>query len=534
MFTNLIKIIVFLLPFNGFAQLNLFFQSGDVSDNWSYNDTGSDATAAAEALSALNYTSAPQSLVVGGNTPGGSCIDGGTGNGPVTLRSFSFDVVDISSSNQFPRTLSFNFGNRQPICTGTGWDTGENLIFTPYHDGVALAGITIAVGANDAIFNIQTNSYTYIIPPCVSNFSFELSILTNRRDELLFLDDVLLSAPEFNTPTDTTIENLAICAGELPLNWNNEIITEAGTYFTTLTNFLGCDSLVQLILTVEEAAMSSINLTICENDFPYTIGNETYTTAGNYTQTFSIPNGCDSVLNIALSQAPNYLITENIALCDHELPYLWQGQTINAEGNYESSFTSSSGCDSISVLNVTIHASPVAEISFSATTVDAENPVVEVNNTTTGIIAWAWSSSNPSIDIDSVFSPTINFPNVPGTYEIQWYMENDFCFSTSSYFITVIQPDFEWSFTIPNVFTPNNDGLNDKLLLNYVNYELEDLVVLNRWGQAVFQTNEMDIFWDGIDSFTQNESPEGVYFIQVKLSYFEEQQTFSGYLHLIR
>lgn len=534
MLQNVVKIIIFLIPIEGYSQISLFFQSGNTTDNWSYSNSGSDPTAASEALSPLNYTSAPQSLVVGGNTSGGSCIDGGTGNGPTTLRSFSFNEVDISTSNQLPRTLSFNFGNRHPVCTGTGWDTGENLIFTPYHDGVALAGITIAVGGNDAVFNIQTNNYIYTIPPCVNIFSFELAILTNRRDELLFLDDVLLSTPDFNAPVEPTIENVSICAGELPLIWNNDIITEAGTYFATLTNSLGCDSVVQLILNVENAVVSNLNFTICENDFPFTIGNETYVSPGNYTQTFTVNNGCDSVLVIFLSETPNYLITENTVLCDNELPYFWQGQTINASGNYEAIFTSTSGCDSTLVLNLTINPSPIAELSFSALTVGIDNPTVVIENNTTGINAWEWSASTAGIDIEPIFSPTINFPNALGTYEIQWYMENDFCSSTTSFFITVVQPDFEWNFTIPNVFTPNNDGLNDELLLNYMNYELEEVLILNRWGQTVFETKEMNEFWDGFDLFTQQNNAEGVYFIQVKLRYFEEKQLFSGYIHLIR
>jgi hypothetical protein len=44
----------------------------------------------------------------------------------------------------------------------------------------------------------------------------------------------------------------------------------------------------------------------------------------------------------------------------------------------------------------------------------------------------------------------------------------------------------------------------------------------------------MNEFWDGFDLFTQQNNAEGVYFIQVKLRYFEEKQLFSGYIHLIR
>lgn len=182
------------------AQVTLGFQGGEPADTWTFTSTGADATAQSQATNTANIVTGSFALVAGGNTSGGSCIDGGSGNGPDVARKFTFNPLSISSSSNSIRTLVFNWGNRFPVCVGTGWDAGENLVFTAYHDGVAQPLVTLATGNNNATFNIKTNQYTWSIPACVNQFSFELSVTTNRRDELLLIDNVKLTAPALNTP----------------------------------------------------------------------------------------------------------------------------------------------------------------------------------------------------------------------------------------------------------------------------------------------------------------------------------------------
>jgi gliding motility-associated-like protein len=53
---------------------------------------------------------------------------------------------------------------------------------------------------------------------------------------------------------------------------------------------------------------------------------------------------------------------------------------------------------------------------------------------------------------------------------------------------------------IPNAFTPNNDGLNDSfriLGLPPENITQFNLQIFDRWGQVVFETNNIEAAWDG-------------------------------------
>jgi gliding motility-associated-like protein len=519
------------------AQTNLYYQNGNPGDTWSYSSTGADATALAQAVSALNYTSAPQSLVVGGNTSGGSCIDGGSGNGPSTARTFTFDEVDISSSNQLNRTLTFNWGNRQPVCTGTGWDTGENLIFTPIHNGIAQANITLANGANDAVFNIATNTFTYTVPPCVSSFSFVLSINTNRRDELLFLDDVLLTTPSFNVPQTPTVVPLSICQNELPIQWNGLDINQAGTYNVTLSNALGCDSLVQLNLSIQNTISQNINLTVCPENYPLNYNGLNITGPGTYTQTLTNASGCDSLINLNVVTGEIYAFSEIDKICETDLPYQFHGQNITEAGFHSVSFLTQAGCDSVFLLELVVFPSPIVDISFSSTTVFSDNPIVVVTNNSSGYIEGNWTvlGNNPQFTIPAEPSPTITLPSVPGTYGIQWSMVNGACSFSQNYFLTVLEVEFVWNVNLPNVFSPNNDGVNDVLSFNNEGLEFVEITILNRWGQPVFETKDENVVWNGKIMNDGEMCEEGVYFYQITYrNPAQQEKTFQNFVHLKR
>lgn len=51
---------------------------------------------------------------------------------------------------------------------------------------------------------------------------------------------------------------------------------------------------------------------------------------------------------------------------------------------------------------------------------------------------------------------------------------------------------------IPNTFTPNGDGANDKLFVRGLKVEDFHFAVYNRWGEKVFETNDRSVGWDGV------------------------------------
>lgn len=68
-------------------------------------------------------------------------------------------------------------------------------------------------------------------------------------------------------------------------------------------------------------------------------------------------------------------------------------------------------------------------------------------------------------------------------------------------------------YTLPNVFTPNGDRVNDQFIpFPYRGVKKIDLQVFNRWGQQVFSTTDPDIKWDGTLNNSGEPVPDGVYF----------------------
>ncbi len=83
---------------------------------------------------------------------------------------------------------------------------------------------------------------------------------------------------------------------------------------------------------------------------------------------------------------------------------------------------------------------------------------------------------------------------------------------------------------IPNVFTPNNDGINDCYGINHIELrrECNRLFVYNRWGLLLYDSNENGTCWNG--KWKGEEAPEGVYFYILD----HKQKTYHGTITLIR
>ena len=69
------------------------------------------------------------------------------------------------------------------------------------------------------------------------------------------------------------------------------------------------------------------------------------------------------------------------------------------------------------------------------------------------------------------------------------------------------------SYRLPNVFTPDGDGINDLFCpFPYDFVESIYMHIYNRWGMLVFKTTNPDILWDGKNQWTKQECTDGVYF----------------------
>jgi gliding motility-associated-like protein len=313
-------------------------------------------------------------------------------------------------------------------------------------------------------------------------------------------------------PVQTSTENINICAGELPYVWHGQIVNTGGNgvaTYTTVTS-AGCDSIITLNLAINNTVTAVANISICRNQLPYSWNGQIAAAGGNAVATYttSSSKGCDSTVTLNLTVNPLPTAIQNISICESELPYTWNGQTIRSGGQAVATYATTlpTGCDSITTLNLSVKPTPVLSVSQSVTA----GCKTGVNLVATGATTYSWLPatwlSNPHIANPVANPPQTTVYTVTGTL--------DGC--SSSYTIQVVPPVAN---DIPNAFSPNRDGRNDCFGIRFWrNVISSDISVFNRWGQLVFKSTDPNACWDG--KFKGVEQPAGayIYFIKVTTS----------------
>ena len=93
---------------------------------------------------------------------------------------------------------------------------------------------------------------------------------------------------------------------------------------------------------------------------------------------------------------------------------------------------------------------------------------------------------------------------------------------------------------IPTAFTPNNDGTNDAFYAVGTDIDPNrfNLQVINRWGNLIFETNDMNEVWYGkANDDSEHYAQDGVYFYRVvvySLSNPAERKEVKGAVTLTR
>lgn len=145
-------------------------------------------------------------------------------------------------------------------------------------------------------------------------------------------------------------QNISICEGDFyPIG--NSKYTQSGTYKDTLSNNLGCDSIVTTLLSIDTLPLNEQHITICEGG-SYSIGFSTYTQAGTYSDTLYRFNDCDSVVITHLSVTQKEDSTINITLCEGESRRI-NNQTYSRSGNY-TQYLNFGGCQITLNINVEV------------------------------------------------------------------------------------------------------------------------------------------------------------------------------------
>jgi gliding motility-associated-like protein len=88
-------------------------------------------------------------------------------------------------------------------------------------------------------------------------------------------------------------------------------------------------------------------------------------------------------------------------------------------------------------------------------------------------------------------------------------------------------------FTVPNVFTPNNDEQNDEFTINALGMDSYTIDIYDRWGIKEFHANNASISWDGHNP-SGNQVTDGVYYYIIKATCQGKPFDKKGFVQVIR
>ncbi|NDK56472.1 PKD domain-containing protein [Pontibacter fetidus] len=468
---------------NCFGEPSNFAFDAPTSDNptfmeWNFGDPASGAANTANTLNASHHFSAPGNYTVTFTRHIGNKQETYT----ITVKILAPPVVDL--------------GPDRWVCPGTEVTldaTTPNATYK-WSNGSTSASIT------------TTTPGTYWVDVTIAECT--------TRDEV--------KVSNYSLPTVNLGANRELCEGEtIELNAFNEgatylwqdgstnstfTVTKAGTYSVEVTSKDGCKKSDEI--TIVYNPLPIVNLgpdrDICANTtttldatqpgmtYKWSTGATsptiTIATAGEYWVTLTSSKGCSATDIIRINHLPLPIVNlgpdETLCSGDTKLltatfpnsTYLWQDGSTNPTfvvteaGKYWVDVTNEFGCvvrDEIWLPYLTRPA-----IALGNDTTLCYGDTLVIGTELPGNIRYEWQDGST----DAFFKVT-----KPGTYKLKAF--NQHCEADDE--ITVRFKDCIGGLFIPNVITPNGDGLNDVFFIHGLKEDDWELVLYNRWGKEI-------------------------------------------------
>jgi len=167
---------------------------------------------------------------------------------------------------------------------------------------------------------------------------------------------------------------------------------------------------------------------------------------------------------------------------------------------YTVKMTDINGCTAQNTAKVEVLDSIVADFKIGQKGKCNELMSITLENKSKNTNRYLWKVSNGVTTQDEKPAPIQ--VALPGEYEVIFTAYNDLCQETISKKIVIENNNAP----APNVITPNNDGKND--LLVFPNRENYKIIIVNRWGKTVFQSDRYQNDWG-------NDATPGTYYYQL-------------------
>ena len=261
-------------------------------------------------------------------------------------------------------------------------------------DSLMTINLTINSPSFDTISAVACSSYD---SPS-GNYSWTTSgMYYDTIPNAVGCDSLLTIDLTINYPSADTF-SIAACTDYTSPS-GNYTWTTSGMYYDTIPNAIGCDSLLTIDLTINNPSADTFAIAECD-EYVSPSGNYTWTTSGTYYDTIPNASGCDSLMTIDLTILLSTTSTIDTIVCgDYTAP---DNTVYSTSGQYVATIPNAAGCDSVITINYTNNDIQVT-VSVSGITLTAN----AVNGSTYQWIDCA--NSNPVAGAtNQTFTPTAN------------------------------------------------------------------------------------------------------------------------------
>ncbi len=475
----------------------------------------------------------------------------------------SFDGCDSIITTQLTVIPSTPIQLSYTICEGETVAIGPSIYSQPgvYQDTLATSAgcdsiITTTVAVNPS-------------PDVEQSFTIcegeTVSVNGNSYGQTGTYTDVFQTAAGCDSTVVTTLtvlpavvvsQSATICEGET-FEVGGSTYSQGGNFTDLLQSWQGCDSTVLTTLAVIPAVFENVDAAICEGE-TFQLGGQTYTQPGVFQDTLQSWLGCDSIVMLTLS------VTSLAATLD-VVPPVCLGETdgsVTATGttggltpylfalNSQAFFTTDSifenlnpgaydlwvqdaaGCRKAFPFAVNEPPELVLTLPESIEIELGDSILLDpVLNFIPDSIVW----SGGVLNCPNCLRPTVR-PFESAVYHL-WLQDANGCTIEAQTSVLVRRVAGVY---VPNVFSPNGDGLNDRFMVfaGPPVQQVRQFLVFNRWGGEVFRAsnfspNDPAFGWDG--NFKGKPATQCVFTWLAEVEYINgERQIFAGDVILMK
>ncbi len=200
--------------------------------------------------------------------------------------------------------------------------------------------------------------------------------------------------------------------------------------------------------------------------------------------------------------------------------------------------TSTSGCQYVTTYTNLIHAYsyPNANFTMMPSEVSMFDPKTTlVNESSNDVVSYLWNIPNGTPSSSTLDEVSVQFPLDSATiYPITLYVTNQYgCIDSIVHSLVVFEEVILYA---PNAFTPDGDDFNQTWRVYTIGIDLYlfNLKIFNRWGEIVWESNDMDVGWDGTYHGELVQDGTYTWLVSAGVKTNDKRVTFTGFIDVLR